>query len=145
MALNFNKYAQEGNEFIHKLAKELGHPEELGRTGIVLRAVLHTLRDRITISESFNILSQLPMFLKAVYVEQWKYSDRPKTYRKVEDFKAEVKKHQEQFGEQAFDWEKPTEDIIKIVLKTLRDNYINEGELDDIMSQLPEELETLVK
>lgn len=145
MALNFNKYAQEGNEFLNKLAKDLGHPEEIGRAGIILRSVLHTLRDRITISESFNILSQLPMFLKAVYVEQWKYHDRPETYRKLEDFKNEVKKHQEQFGEQAFDWEMHTEEIIKTVLNRLKEDYINQGELEDIMSQLPEELEELVK
>ncbi len=56
MSLNFQKYAQEGQSFINDLAKELGHPEEVARTGIVLRAVLHTLRERITISESFHLL-----------------------------------------------------------------------------------------
>ncbi len=28
MALNFEKYAQEGNEFVNKLAADLGHPEK---------------------------------------------------------------------------------------------------------------------
>ncbi len=140
MALNFDKYAQEGNEFINKLAEKLGHPEEKARTGIILRAVLHTLRDRITISESLNLLSQLPMFMKAIYVDNWKYSERPKTFNKLEDFKTEVKEHQVQYGEQAFEWQKSTEEIVSIVLSQLG-IYISKGEAQDIMAQLPEELE----
>jgi uncharacterized protein (DUF2267 family) len=54
MALDFNKYAQEGNEFLHSLAKELGHEKEINQTAIILKSVLHTLRDRITISESID-------------------------------------------------------------------------------------------
>jgi uncharacterized protein (DUF2267 family) len=75
MAINFNKYAEEGNLFVKNLAKSFGHPDEIGPTGIVLRAVLHTLRDRITISESLSLIAQLPMFLKAVYVDTWKFRE----------------------------------------------------------------------
>ena len=77
MAINFDKFAQEGNLFLKELAQQLGHPQEHARTGIILRAVLHTLRERITISESFNMLAQLPMFLKGIYVDNWKYSEKP--------------------------------------------------------------------
>jgi uncharacterized protein (DUF2267 family) len=144
MALHFEKYAQEGNIFIKNLANRLGHPEEHSQTGIILRAVLHTLRDRITIAESLNLISQLPMFLKAIYVDSWKYRERPMTYSKIEDFKAQVKKLQEQYGEQGFDWEKPTEDIIKIVFEQLK-TYVSQGEIEDILAQLPKEIEELVK
>ncbi len=144
MTLHFDKYAQEANEFMNKLAKDLGHPDERNRAGMILRAVMHTLRDRITISESFNVLAQLPMFLKAVYVENWKYSERPATYSKIEDFKNEVKKQQELYGEQDFNWQKSTEEIIHIVMDHLK-QYISQGEIEDIMAQLPEELEELVR
>ncbi len=73
MAINFEKFAQEGNEFLSRLATSLGHPEEKGRTGIIMRSVMHTLRERITVGESLNLLSQLPMFLKGIYVDKWKY------------------------------------------------------------------------
>lgn len=87
MGLNFNKYAQEGNEFLKELAVELGHPEEINRTAIILRSVLHLFRDRITISESFDFLSQLPMFLKGIYVENWKYSEKPLRIKNLTEFK----------------------------------------------------------
>ncbi len=144
MALNFDKYAQEGNFFLKSLAKSLGHPDETGRTGIVLRAVLHTLRDRITISESFNLISQLPMFLKAIYVDNWKYMEKPLSIKKVEDFTREVEKHQDQYGEYEFNWEKSTEDIVKTVINELG-IYISKGEFEDIMAQLPKELEEMFR
>ncbi len=144
MALNFDKYAQEGNFFVKNLAKSLDHPEEIGRTGIVLRAVLHTLRERITISESLNMIAQLPMFLKAVYVDNWKYREKPLTLRKIEEFTAEVEKHQEQYGEYEFSWNKSTEEIVKIVLKELG-KYISEGEFEDIIAQMPENLKELFR
>ncbi|MFW5760096.1 MAG: DUF2267 domain-containing protein [Cyclobacteriaceae bacterium] len=142
MALNFDKYAQEGNLFMKNLAKSLGHPDEIGRTGIILRAVLHTLRERITISESLNMISQLPMFMKAIYVDNWKYREKPLKINKKEEFAEEVEHHQSQYGEQEFNWGKSTEDIIKIVFRELG-TYITKGEFEDITAQMPKELKEL--
>lgn len=142
MAINFDKYAQEGNLFVKNLAEKLGHPNEVARTGILLRAVLHTLRDRITIGESLNMMAQLPMFLKAVYVEDWKYSEQPTKISTMEEFSEEVEKHQEQYGEQEFSWKKSTEELVQIILGELA-TYISQGEFEDIKSQLPEGLYAL--
>jgi len=144
MSLNFQKYAQEGQSFINNLAAELDHPEEVARTGIVLRAVLHTLRERITISESFHLLSQLPMFLKAIYVDKWKYSAKPLDIKTKEEFIAEVERHQQQYGEMEFSWSKSTEEIIQIVLSSLG-KYISEGEYEDIIAQMPENIKEIFR
>ncbi len=141
MAINFNKYAEEGNLFVKNLAKTFGHPEEIGRTGIILRAVLHTLRERITVSESISMIAQLPMFLKAIYVDTWKYREKPVRLNK-EAFLKEVERHQDQYGEYEFSWDKSTEEIVKIVLKELG-AYITKGELEDILAQLPEDVKEL--
>lgn len=144
MAINFDKYAEEGKLFVNNLAEELGHPEEISRTGIVLRAVMHSLRERITISESLHFLSQLPMFLKAIYVDQWKYREKPLDLNTVEDFKEEVKQHQMQYGEQEFSWSKSTEEIIRIVFAELN-TYVTEGEFEDIIAQMPKDLKGLFR
>lgn len=140
MSLNFEKYAQEGNEFVKNLASDLGHPEEISRTGIILRSVLHTLRDRLTMSESLHLLAQLPMFLKAIYAENWKYSEKPTRISTLEEFTEEVKKHQSDYGEQEFDWQKSTEEIVSIVLNELG-NFVSKGEAEHITAQLPKDLE----
>jgi hypothetical protein len=33
MTVNFDQYAQKRNRFVKNLAQELGHPDEIGRTG----------------------------------------------------------------------------------------------------------------
>lgn len=141
MSINFNKYAEEGNSFINGLAKNLGHPEETSRTGIILRAVLHALRERITTPESLNLISQLPMFIKAIYVEGWKYSEHPKKFNKNE-FLEEIKRHQDQLGENEFPWKESTESIVKTVINELR-TFVSKGEIDDILAQLPDDFKGL--
>jgi uncharacterized protein (DUF2267 family) len=142
MALNFDKYAHEGNSFIKELARNLGHPDEIGRTGIVFRAVLHTIRDRLSIGESLDLISQLPMFLKGIYVDNWEYREKPVRIKSQEDFFTEVERYQEKYGEQKFDWNLSTGEIIDIVFTTLG-RYVSEGEAEDIIAQLPEELKIL--
>lgn len=144
MALSFEKYAQEGSSFIKTLAKNLGHPEEIGRTGIILRAVLHTLRERITISESFKLISQLPMFIKGIYVDNWEYNEKPLGIKTREDFIAEVEKYQGKYGEQQFNWDKSTEEIIQTVFTSLG-KYVSPGEYENIISQLPAEIKEFIR
>lgn len=141
--INFNKFAEEANGFINELAEELGHPENQEQTLIVLRAVLHTLRDRITISESFDVISQLPMILKGIYVEQWKYHEKPEKFSTIEEFKNEVKERQHLYGETRFNWDMPTEEIIAKTFNKLR-KYLDEGQLRHIEDQMPAELKPLI-
>jgi uncharacterized protein (DUF2267 family) len=142
MAINFDKFAQEGHLFINNLSEELGHPDEKGRVGIIARSVMHTLRDRITISESLDVIAQLPMFLKAIYVDNWKYMEKPLKFDTVEEFSKEVEKRQEMQGEQDFDWNKSTEEIAQIVFKELG-KYLTDGEAGHVIDQLPKDLKSL--
>lgn len=136
----FDKYAQEGNEFLHHLATELGHPEELDKTMIILKATLHALRDRITIAESFDLMSQLPLVIKGIYVEHWKYSEKPANFKTFEEFKERVKQEQQLHGETEFDWSMHTDEIIHKVLKTLKDRYLSEGQLEHVLDNLPKDI-----
>lgn len=135
----FDKYAQEGNEFIHELASELGHPEEVERTTIILKATLHAIRDRITLAEAFDFMAQLPLVLKGLFVEHWKLKD-PDNYETVEEFKTKIKKEQNLHGETEFSWDESTENIAAIVVKALKDKYLSEGQLEHILGNLPKEI-----
>lgn len=76
--MDFEKFAQDTHEYVHEyvnvLATNLGHPEEQNRVLIIWRAVMHNIRDRISLGEYFQILAPLPMIFKGIYVEGWKYS-----------------------------------------------------------------------
>lgn len=142
MATNFEKFAQEGQAFINDLSEALGHPHDKGQTTILLRASLHVLRDRITISESFHLLAQLPMFLKALYVEQWKYREKPEKIDSLEEFTREIEREQAKYGETRFDWQEPTSEIVRTIFNTLG-KYWAEGQLEDVEAQLPPALQPL--
>lgn len=139
----FDKHVIEANEFVKNLSIELGHPDDQTQTIRLLRAVLHTVRDRITISESLDLLAQLPMMLKALYVEQWKYHEKPPLdYDDMAGLKEAVKREQEHMGEQKFDWPESTEDLIKIVLSSLR-KYLTDGQAIHVMEQMPKEIKAI--
>ena len=86
MALNFNKFAADGNEFIKLLARELGYPKDLKRASRVLRSVLHAFRNQLTIEESVQLIAQFPMFLKAVYVQNWTLHKKGRKPKNLKDF-----------------------------------------------------------
>ena len=65
--MNFHKYADKGNLILNEVASELGKNEDKKLAGRMLRSVLHVLRSRLTIEESFQLIAQLPMAIKAVY------------------------------------------------------------------------------
>lgn len=140
-AMNFDKYAQEGNLFMHELGEILNHPgeEDRAQAGRLLRAVLHTLRDHISIGQSLNLISQFPMFLKAIYVDQWQLSADQERIKTMEAFTAKVEQKQREEGEVNFDWNEPTRQLIEYVLIMLG-KYVSEGELADIEAELPGEI-----
>ena len=142
MAINFNKFAQEGQAFVNDLAERLGHPGEVAQTGILLRAVLHTLRDSMHIGESLNLLSQLPMFIKALYVENWKYSEKPLRLKSIQEFTDKVEEEQANYGENRYNWNQSTFELTKTVLAALG-QYVSPGEMQDIMDQMPKEVKEL--
>ncbi|MFA0964868.1 DUF2267 domain-containing protein [Roseivirga sp. BDSF3-8] len=141
---HFEKYKQEADQFIITLSEELNHRNQPEQTLRILKAVLHTVRDRITISESFDLMAQLPMLLKGLYVHQWKYAEKTDEFRTMEDFVERVKERQRLFGEKDFDWDEPSREIVLTVLKTLYITYLSTGQLDHIIDQLPKDVKETV-
>ena len=142
--LDFDKFQNEANAFINKLSTDLGHPDEQRRVFTILKAVMHVIRDRMTISESFDVMAQLPFFLKAVYVDQWKYSEKPpRQYDTIEEMKQAVKDEQAKRGETEFEWERSTEEIITTVFNRMKE-FLTDGQVKHIHDQMPGEVKELI-
>ncbi|RNL87246.1 DUF2267 domain-containing protein [Sinomicrobium pectinilyticum] len=138
--LNFETFAREAQTYIDQLAQELGHPDEKKRVLKIWRAVMHTIRDRIHLGESFDIIAPLPMILKGIYVEGWKYKEKPPlTYTTLEEMKSSVKALQSHYGERSFPWKKSTEQIISDTLNSLQ-RYLPKEQLNHIKNQMPKEI-----
>lgn len=140
--MDFTKYAAKGNIILDEVAEELGFEGNRDLAGRMLRAVLHTLRERLTIQQSFQLMAQLPMMIKALYVEGWKYQEKPYRIKHVGEFIKNVIHEDFPAGHHDISTAKDGENAIKAVLKVIR-RHVSEGEIKDILAGLPEELHPL--
>ncbi|MDF1516995.1 MAG: DUF2267 domain-containing protein [Lutibacter sp.] len=142
MALNFNQYANEGNAFLNEYAKKINMPDDTDKAGRILSSVLHGLREIIPVEESLQLISQFPMFLKAVYVNRWTLGEKEKV-KNMTEFIDLIRELNGVTGMYDFGSEEIAENYIKTTFMVLR-KYISLGELEDIRTVLPKELKSIV-
>ena len=143
MAYQFIHFAQEAEKFTKNLAQDLGHPEDMDKVRRILKAVLHTLRDRITIQESFQLMAQLPTLIKGLFVDNWKYSERPLNYRTKKSFLEALRNSEHLTHPDDFPNEEYAIFAVNTVLRNLS-HYVSPGEIADMLAQLPAEIRSLV-
>jgi len=140
MAVNFIKYAEEAHEYIKKMALQLGFTEE--RTLRAVRAVLHAIRDRIGVGESLNLISQFPFFLKGLYVERWKLSERVENFSTLDEFAERIMAGAGRTFVVDFESKEQAVGVSRAVMHSLR-RYVSEGELANVYKNLPKELKAI--
>ena len=142
MSIDFEKYAVMGNEVVHLVTDELSIPKD--KAARIIRAVFHSLRNRLTHEESFQLLAQLPMSLKGVYVDGWKFTKGFNPISHIADFLEEVRKEDGRLAEFDFGDLPNTKAAITAVFKALK-YFISDSEMQDIMDVLPAALKKFVK
>jgi uncharacterized protein (DUF2267 family) len=142
MALNFNQFAAEGNEFLKEYAKQLNLGKDTKLAGRILSSILHAFRDVISIEESLQLISQFPMFLKAVYVNGWT-KHKVKKIKTMTDFIDLVRKYNGTTSIHDFGSDEVAENYINTTFIVLR-RYISLGEMEDLRAELPKELKSIV-
>lgn len=123
------------NAWLEELREELSLKDRL-QAYHVLRAVLHALRDRLTVAEAVDLGAQLPMLVRGLYFEGWTPNDKPLKERKKEDFLAHIA---------ATLRETPAiypEGVAWGVFKVL-ERHVSAGEIGDVLSILPAEIRAL--
>ena len=101
-----------------------------------LRAVLHCLRDRLTVEEAAQLADQLPMLVRGIYYEAWKPAGNPEKFRSREEFLARIS------ARLAHTRPVDPEDAARTVFQVL-ENHVSAGEIDDVIKVLPEEIRML--
>lgn len=142
MSLDFEKYAAKGNEFVKLVSEDLEVPRD--KAGRIIRALLHALRNRLSHEESFQLLAQLPMALKGVYVDGWKFAYDFDRIHHVDDFLDEVRKEDGGLAGYDFGNNLKAKAAVASVFKAMN-YFVSEGEMNDIMGVMPLELKKFVK
>jgi len=132
---SFNRTIEKTEIWITDLTRELGW-DEPERAYHALRAVLHALRDRLSVQEAADLASQLPMLVRGFYYEGWSPSGKPLRERKREEFLAHVASAFR--GDLRIDPEQVTRTVFKVI-----EMHVTSGEVEDVKANLPKEIRAL--
>jgi uncharacterized protein (DUF2267 family) len=100
----------------------------------VMRAVLQTLRDRLTVEEAAQFAAQLPMLLQGVYYHGWTPAGKPVKIRSREEFLDKV-------AEGLLHQHDP-EEACRVVFRVLEQRMPG-GEIEDVKRILPAPIRNL--
>ena len=128
----FRQTLQKTNDWLRAVAAALG-THDRQRAYQALRATLHALRDRIGPNEAAQLGAQLPLLLRGAYYEGWHPAGKPLKERDREQFLDHVRADITH-GE--------AEDVVRAVFEVIA-QFVSKGEVDDIVSILPEGLRDL--
>jgi uncharacterized protein (DUF2267 family) len=123
--------------WLKEIAEELGDPDRQYAYR-ALRAVLHTLRDRLTVDVAAKLASQLPTLIRGIYYEDWDPSRTPLPIHDVDAFLDHVVSEGRMAGE--------TEASVAVtaVARVLR-AHVSPGEIDDVLAVLPDKFRVLIE
>jgi uncharacterized protein (DUF2267 family) len=141
-ALNFEKYAVEGNRFINEVAAKLKC--DRNTAGRVTRAVLQAVRDRLPVNDAIEFAQGLPMALKGLFIDQYDISKTPVLIRNANDFINFVRL-KNRFSAVA-DFHSPY-DVIKALHAVfyVLERHMDLGQIQQIKLLLPKEIVRLIE
>ena len=130
----FDETVQKTNKWLKEIEQVLGPDRR--RAYQALRAVLHSLRDRLTINEGAHLAGQLPMLVRGIYYESWRPAVTPVKIRSRDEFLATISSH--------FRNVEPidSEDAARAVFQVL-ERHVTAGEIADVIDALPLDIRTL--
>lgn len=131
-----DRSAQSAHIWINDVADEFGTPDRQLAYRI-LRAFLHTVRDRITVEESAQLAAQLPALVRGFYYEGWRPSTTPLLYHDRETFLRKIAEEALLAGTTEASY---AVDAAVAVLG----RHVSAGEIEDVMAILPAEIRDLL-
>ena len=123
--------------WVKQAAEELQWKDER-RVYTAMRAVLHAIRDRLSLTESAHFGAQLPTFIRGLYYEGWRPGPRPVRSRSKEAFLEEIREPFSRTRMARIDAE-----FVSRAMFRFLDRKIAEGELADVRNQLPKAVRAL--
>jgi uncharacterized protein (DUF2267 family) len=142
--MNFEKWIATANTFINEVAAELG-TDDTDRARRTVRSVLHALRARLPAAESMHLMAQLPMLLKAVYVDGWKLSaSMDRAIHTEDDFLYQMLQDDGRAGGNDFP-DRDTAHNAAVAVLAVISRHVAAGEMDDIERAMPRPIRRLVE
>ncbi|HEX2115979.1 MAG TPA: DUF2267 domain-containing protein [Alphaproteobacteria bacterium] len=130
----FDDTLQKTNLWLKDIEAELGPDRQ--RSYHALRAVLHALRDRLTVDEAAHLSAQLPMLVRGIYYESYRPAGKPDKIRSRDEFLGRVNANLQNIRPIGAD------DAVRAVFGAIG-HHCDPGEVREVVSSLPIEIRTL--
>ena len=102
----------------------------------VLGAVLHALRDRLSVEQVAHLGAELPIVIRGLYYDQWHPAGKPEKERRADEFVARV--HAELRDTRRVAAYDATRTVLLVLSK-----HVSAGQVDKIRACLPEDIRRL--
>lgn len=133
----FESALASARQWLHQLMTKLElEPDEAGRGLHALRAGLHAIRDRLPAVEVVDLGAQLPVLLRGIYYEGWRFANDPSRIHDRSEMLARVDRElqpDKRFAPIA---------VLKAVIELLND-HVSAGEIADVRATLPRSIAEL--
>lgn len=130
----FDETVQKTNAWLKGISEALGSDRH--RAYQALRAVLHCLRDRLTVEEAAQLGDQFPMLVRGIYYDAWRPAGKPEKIRSCEEFLTRIAAH---FGRShPVDPEKAARAVFQVL-----ETHVSPGEIEDVIQTLPKDIRAL--
>ena len=131
-----DRSVEKAHIWINDTADELGTGDS-HEAYRVLRAVLHAVRDHLSVDEAAQLSAQLPIFVRGVFYEGWDPSRTPEHTRDLDSFLAKIAREAGLAGETEASF------AATAVGRVLR-QHVSAGEDDSVLRALPQPLRELL-
>ena len=132
---SLDRSIQSSIQWLNDIQSELKWPDE-ERVYSATKAMLHTLRDRMIVDETFELAAQMPLLIKGIFFDGYDPSGKPLEIRSREKFFDTI---QERFDKASgLDGETITRAVLKVLYKR-----VGAGEMDDVMNAMPDDIKGL--
>jgi uncharacterized protein (DUF2267 family) len=124
-----DRSVEKAHVWLNELAAELG-TEDHRYAYRILRAVLHAMRDRLTVDEAAQLAAQLPELIRGIYYEGWDPSRTPASYHGSKPFLERIAADALLAGESEASY------AAVAVMNVVR-HHVSAGEFEQVLHMLP--------
>jgi uncharacterized protein (DUF2267 family) len=121
---------QRTNTWLKELMQEL-NSGDYRKTYLILRSVMHALRDHLPLEDAIHVGEQLPMLIRGMYFEHWNITGKPLPLRSRNDFFTVVSHYMARDGENS-NAETGTRAVFRLL-----DRKATDGEIADLHDVIP--------
>ena len=142
MAFNFEDNKKDAIVLLQAVAQEL-ETEDMNKAGRIFRAVLQAIRDRLPLNEAVHFASQLPIFWKGIYFDQYDPDKVPVKIRDAQEW-IDFIRSKNAFAAN-YDFQQDDEIVASFtaVFRVLQ-QHMSDGQLQQVKNALHQEIQELL-